>query len=134
MANKITFNMPDFSNALESAIEAATQEIGFKVEGYAKESAPADTGYYRNNIKFDNQSQIIAGASYSADLEYGTKPHIIKPGAGKKALSFQVNGKNVIVKKVKHPGTKPLAIMRKAALKTQKEVDDIFTRNFKKYV
>ncbi len=131
MSTKISFDLPDFSLVLKNATTSTLQEAGFKVEDEAKESAPHDSGYYRNNIGFDGKNKVIANAKYSATLEYGSKPHIIEPTGGKKALAFQIDGQEIVVKKVHHPGTKPLAIMRNAALKVQKQVGGIFQKNFK---
>lgn len=130
MSTKISFDLPDFSLVLKNATTQTLQEAGFKVEEEAKKSAPVDSGYYRNNIGFDGKNRVIANADYSAALEYGTKPHVIEPKTAK-ALHFKSDGQDVFTKRVKHPGTKPLAIMRNAALKVQKQVGGIFQKNFK---
>lgn len=122
--------MPDFSLVLKNATTQTLQEAGFKVEDEAKKNAPVGSGYYRNNIGFDGKNKVIANADYSAALEYGSKPHIIEPKTAK-ALHFKSDGQDVFAKRVKHPGTKPLAIMRNAALKVQKQVGGMFQKNFK---
>ena len=38
-------------------------------------------------------------------VEYGSRPHDIKPNE-KKALAFEKGGEKVVVKRVKHPGNK----------------------------
>ena len=131
MSTKISFDLPDFSVVLKNATASTLQEAGFKVEEEAKKTAPVDSGYYRNNIGFDGKNRVIANADYSADLEYGTKPHVIEPKTAK-ALHFKSDGKDVFTKRVNHPGTKPLAIMRNAALKVQKQVGGMFYDNFRK--
>ena len=131
MSTKISFDLPDFSLVVKNATASTLQEAGFKVEEEAKKSAPVDSGYYRNNIGFDGRNKVIANASYSADIEYGTKPHVIEPKTAK-ALHFKSAGKDVFTKRVNHPGTKPLAIMRNAAHKVQKQVGGMFYDNFKK--
>ena len=68
MASKIKFEMPDFSLALKNATEKAIEEAGFEMEGTAKQNAPVDSGYYRNNIKFYGKNQVIANADYSASI------------------------------------------------------------------
>lgn len=45
-------------------------------------------------------------------VEFGTPPHTISPKT-KKALAFKSGGKNVIVKKVNHPGTRPNNFIRR---------------------
>lgn len=131
MASKITFDIPDFSLALGNATEKTLEEAGFKIEKEAKEAAPVKSGYYRNNIGFDGKNKVIANASYSAALEYGTKPHTINI-KNAKVLHFKKDGKDIFAKIVHHPGTKPLAIMRKAALKVQKQIGGTFINNFKR--
>ena len=130
MSTKISFDLPDFSLVLKNATTQTLQEAGFKVEEEAKKAAPVDSGYYRNNIGFDGKNKVIANADYSADLEYGTKPHVIQPKTAK-ALHFQSDGEDVFTKKVNHPGTKPNPVMRNAAHKVQKQVGGIFQKNFK---
>lgn len=131
MSTKITFDMPDFSLVLQNATKESLQEAGFKVEEEAKKAAPVDSGYYRNNIGFDGRNKVIANASYSADIEYGTKPHIIEP-KNANALHFTTDGQDVFTKKVNHPGTKPNPVMRNAAHKVQKQVGGMFYDNFRK--
>lgn len=130
MSTKISFDLPDFSLVLKNATKESLQEAGFKIEEEAKKAAPVDSGYYRNNIGFDGKNKVIANADYSAALEYGSKPHIIEPKTAK-ALHFTMDGQEVFTKRVNHPGTKPLAIMRNAAHKVQKQVGGIFRKNFK---
>lgn len=94
-----------------------------------------ETTYVKQVQYIKEQKQVIAAAPYSAVLEYGSRPHIIQPTGGKKALHFKnKNGDWVFAKIVHHPGTKPLAIMRKAALKVQKQVGGMFIKNFKKNI
>lgn len=130
MSTKISFDLPDFSLVLKNATAQTLQEAGFKVEDEAKKTAPVDSGYYRNNIGFDGKNKVIANASYSADIEYGTKPHVIQP-KNANALHFQSDGQDVFTKKVNHPGTKPNPVMRNAAHKVQKQVGGLFQKNFK---
>ena len=131
MSTKITFDMPDFSLVLQNATKESLQEAGFKVEEEAKKSAPVDSGYYRNNIGFDGRNKVIANASYSADIEYGTKAHIIEP-KNANALHFTIDGQEVFTKRVNHPGTKPNPVMRNAAHKVQKQIGGMFYNNFQK--
>lgn len=131
MASKIKFEMPDFSLALKNATEKAIEEAGFEMEGTAKQNAPVDSGYYRNNIKFDGKNQVIANADYSASIEFGVKAHTIE-AKNAKVLHFKVDGKDVFAKSVKIPKRKPNPVMRNAALKVQKEIGGTFTRHFKK--
>jgi len=59
------------------------------------------TWYYKNNT-----ARIVAQAEYAKFVEYGTKPHIIKP-LRRKALKIPTEQGYVFARKVKHPGSKP---------------------------
>ena len=134
MASKIKFDMPDFSLALKNATEKALDEAGFAIVEEVVQTAPKKETTYVKQVQYiQSQRQVIAAAPYSAILEYGSRPHKIEPTAGKKALHFKnKNGDWVFAKIVRHPGTKPLGIMRKAALKVQRQVGGMFINNFKK--
>ena len=47
---------------------------------------------------------VFANAEHGPHIEYGTKPHVIKP-KNRKALRFGVPGGFAFAKGVKHPGT-----------------------------
>lgn len=55
--------------------------------------------------------QVVATADHSAILEFGTRPHVIEPKT-KQALAWP--GGRHPVKKVNHPGTPALHILRRA--------------------
>lgn len=78
--------------------------------------APVRTGRLRQSIKIDvHQDRIVIGphTEYAAFVEFGTKPHVIRP-KGKKALSFFVGGQRITVKSVNHPGTRAKPFVRPA--------------------
>lgn len=52
-------------------------------------------------------------ANYSLYVHEGTRPHVIRPRNGK-ALAFEYRGQTVVVKHVKHPGTKAFPFLRNA--------------------
>lgn len=71
--------------------------------------------------KIDMKKSVIYNISLEDDetfyaneiLTHNTPPHIIKP-MSKKALKFKMGGKDVIVKQVKHPGSRPTPFIRTA--------------------
>ena len=121
---KVEIKTPDFDK-WKSAIQDLTVKTGLKIEGTAKETAPVDTGNYRSQINYDGANEVVANANYSADIEYGTAAHEIKPVTAQ-ALHFKQNGKDVFYKKVYHKGTKPNPVLRNAAAQTQKEIPQIW--------
>ena len=121
---RVTIKKPDFDK-WKQAIQDLTVKTGLKIEQVAKESAPVNTGNYRSEIIYDGANSVIAQAQYSADIEYGTRAHEIRPVTAK-ALHFKKDGKDVFAKRVMHPETKPNPVMRNAANQVQKEIPQIF--------
>lgn len=123
---------PDYSNLVELATERATDIAVANIQEEAVRNAPVSSGEYRRKIEPDfSKKEVVAKASHSAPVEYGTAPHVITP-KNAKVLAFKVGGKQVFTKKVNHPGTKPNPVMRMAGRKVQKEIPKIFTRELNK--
>ena len=122
--SKVTIKQPDFDK-WKAAIQDTVIKTGLKIEQVAKETAPVDTGNYRSQINFDGANEIIAQANYSADIEYGTQPHVIKPVTAK-ALHFKKGGKDVFAMRANIPARPPKPVMRNAANQVQKEIPQIF--------
>lgn len=120
----ITIKYPDFKKWIK-AVDMLTVETGTAVQETAVLNAPRKTGVYQRSIEYDGDKTITANANYSADIEYGTKAHEIKP-VTTQALHFKQNGKEVFYKKVDHPGTKPNPVLRNAARAVQKQIPEIW--------
>lgn len=89
--------------------KAVVAKAGFDVVASAQDAAPVDTGNLKNSISVDFDGDGLgfeagATASYAADVEYGTPPHVITPRTAK-ALYWL--GAEHPVKRVNHPGTAP---------------------------
>lgn len=120
---------------IEKAITEYKKDLNIKVEQIVnqvleealqelKATAPEDAGLYKFEMKKENatrQGNIIKGRVYNDStvytsdgreyslgeiLEYGTKPHLIRP-VESNYLHFNVNGNDVFTKLVHHPGTMP---------------------------
>lgn len=119
--------MKRFAKGVESALKRTTQAA----ETYAKLSRLYKSHTYglRSSIKGQmlgpHRSQVGAHAKYAPFVEYGTKPHEIRPKRISKVssrgvrgspqwLRFEQNGTIVFTKLVKHPGTKPRPFMQEA--------------------
>jgi HK97 gp10 family phage protein len=74
---------------------------------------PVKTGKLRTSLGIQVEGdKVTIGpnlniAPYANYVEFGTKPHEIRPKPGNKVLVFQVNGRRVFTRLVHHPGTKP---------------------------
>lgn len=124
MKTTVTIKQPDLSKWIK-AVNMLTVETGTAVQETAIKNAPRKTGVYLNSINYDGDKTITANANYSADIEYGTNAHEIKPVTAQ-ALHFKQNGKEVFYKKVNHPGTKPNPVMRVAARTVQKQIPELW--------
>lgn len=71
MGNRFESDIPNMESKLINLEELLRTQIGYSIEGEAKQNAPVDTGVYRNNIAYNGKNQIIANASYSSAIEYG---------------------------------------------------------------
>lgn len=66
-------------------------------------------------IPFRGRSiKIQNTAPHNHFVEYGTKPHVIRPRRKGGSLRFVVKGKVVFAKRVNHPGTRPLKFLYRA--------------------
>ena len=76
-------------------------------------SCPVDTGALKNSItvEIENDELVINMFDYGEHVEYGTKPHIIRPKDAK-ALRFKKGTKVIYAKEVHHPGTRPQPFIR----------------------
>ncbi len=100
----------------------------------AVNKAPRDNGDLRKNIHFNIDESRLTGevrseAEYSAAVENGTKPHVIRP-AKKKVLANPETGK-IFGMKVNHPGTQAQPFMYPAWKKAQKDFIKGLRRVFK---
>jgi len=57
----------------------------------------------------NESAEVYANAGYAAYVEFGTRPHVIRPKSGRKALKIPVAGGGgyILRRAVNHPGSKP---------------------------
>ena len=123
--------------ALDDYAEDLAKELGISmvdtvvtIEKYAKHKCPVDTGKLRASITSEvtgfKEGAVGTNTEYAMPVEYGSRPHDIRPRE-KKALAFKQGGSKgryvtsasgkrsyrkgksgepVVVKRVKHPGNK----------------------------
>jgi HK97 gp10 family phage protein len=103
---------------MSDEVRRAVVQTGVDVQNRARELCPVDTGRLRSSIVHRTEGGgrsvgVVIGTnvSYAADVEYGTKPHVILP-KNKKALYWP--GASHPVSKVNHPGTRAQPFMRPA--------------------
>lgn len=95
-----------------------------KIMNQATIDAPVDTGFLRGQhsmtvktMRTQVKGEVVNRAKYAAAVHDGTGPHIIK-ARRKRALRFEVGGKVVFARSVRHPGTQARPWLAEAAERT----------------
>lgn len=95
--------------AAKAAAESYTDEILDWIEGgYAFTTR---NGQLEQSIGWrpvDNGAEVYANAEYAGYVEFGTRPHVIRPKPGRGGLKIPIPGLGYIIRReVHHPGSKP---------------------------
>jgi HK97 gp10 family phage protein len=101
---------------LREAIRPQIENIAAEIEADIKRNAPVDTGELVRSIR-RRGTVITISAPHWHFVEYGTRPHIIRPRT-KKALWWP--GAAHPVSQVRHPGTQAQPFIRPAATKQRR--------------
>jgi len=107
---------------------------GERLAELMREKAPVRTGRLRQSIMVRLEKDKVAvgpTVPYAPYVEYGTKPHIIRP-VHAKALAFEVGGTLVFAKLVHHPGFAGRFFARGAYERFLREAPD-FARELMEY-
>ena len=113
-----------FGRVMERFIE----RLASHAEEVMRGKAPERTGRLKKSIRKSvrpNRAVVGPSVPYAVYVEYGTRPHEIRPVRAK-ALRFEVDSKIVFATRVHHPGTKPQSFVRETAEEIQDEIPEIF--------
>ena len=105
--DKFAIEITNLNDKTKDNVQKTLNNTGFKIEAKAKGNVPVDTGHLRRGIttKIGDMEVIVhtSNIKYARGVEFGTRPHLIKP-KNKKALYWK--GASHPVKSVRHPGSK----------------------------
>ena len=105
--DRFSVDVGKLSDKTNGNVQKVLNNTGFKIETKAKGNVPVDTGHLRRGIttKIGDMEVIVhtSNIKYARGVEFGTRPHLIKP-KNKKAL-YRKGAKHP-VKRVNHPGSK----------------------------
>ena len=93
------------------------------------------TGHLQQSIEADitrtdrGKAEIVASASYAPFVEFGTRPHLIKPKR-RKSLRWATEEGYVFARIVHHPGSRPHPFFKKAVEEGLEEAKKQFTKAF----
>ena len=113
-----------FSRVIERFIE----RLADRTEEVMYEKAPERTGRLKKSIRKivkPNKAVIGPTVPYAIYVEYGTRPHEIRPVRAR-ALRFEVEGRVVFAARVLHPGTRPQPFVRETAEQIREEAAEVF--------
>lgn len=124
--SKCLSNLDKYATHVKVDVKKEVVRAAYSIDSKAKGLVRRDTGRLMGSIHPEfsigvlnvaipaNGAVVGTNVSYASDLEFGTKPHIIKP-KNKSLLRWYKNGKFYFAKEVKHPGTKAYPFMNPAA-------------------
>jgi len=131
----VFFSKDTLSKIGEYVVKQAKMETILNAGG--KATAISEKISYEIDEK-NNKVIINVDSPYATALEFGSKPHVIKPKPGKKLLSWEVKevskfssamdkklGDWFYFKSVKHPGSQPQPFLRKAIQKFKLNASEI---------
>lgn len=113
-----------FTDEVNKDLKGLIRRSTERVAGNAKRNAPSSHGKLRQSITAKTKGltgEVAVNVNYAGAVEFGSKPHDITPKR-KKALAFKPGAGfkfwdesgRVVVKRVKHPGTKAQPYLRPA--------------------
>ena len=121
-------NIEILGRMFSRVIERFIAELAERTEEVMREKAPERTGRLKKSIRKSvrpNKAVIGPSVPYAVYVEYGTRPHEIRPVRAK-ALRFEVDSKIVFAARVLHPGTRPQPFVRETAEQIREEAAEVF--------
>ena len=130
----IKHNLDDVLSAFWSLVQRSTglaeriiREAARRAEELVRERAPRKAGKLARSIGSTvegNRALVGVKVDYARFLEWGTRPHEIKPRHAR-ALRFVIRGRVVFARRVWHPGIRPRLFVLSAAEALRAELDDL---------
>lgn len=124
MINTKVVSRPDIikkGNEISKTVEVSIVKLIKSGAKYLQSIVPVKTGELKKSINW-NENGIWSTAEHYKYVDEGTKPHKI---TGNPFLAFQINGANIVVRSVNHPGTKPRNLTNKTEDYINNNINDI---------
>ncbi|WP_273845401.1 hypothetical protein [Rubrobacter calidifluminis] len=137
---RVEHNYKECAERIESLSPRLTQAMregtarGLRVlDRTAHETIGRRTGKTASTIKREvlltpdgARGVVFSEDKVAAILEYGSRPHTIRPRPPKKALRFEVDGKTVFAKVVRHPGTRAYRWLQRAGYSSERAIESAY--------
>lgn len=104
-----------------SAMREGLRGVAEQGRDYAREAAPHASDSIHVEQVGDLEFIITTDSPVAAWMEYGTRPHTIRPNRAR-VLHFVIDGQEVWAMEVNHPGTAPRPFMKPAAERARNDI------------
>jgi HK97 gp10 family phage protein len=110
--SKLTAALNKTAQQAQTTTHQVLVESANYIKAEMEAKVPVRTGKLRNSISIQVETdRVIIGpnlqmAPYAGYVEFGTKPHEIRPKNPGGVLAFKMGGRMVFARKVNHPGTR----------------------------
>lgn len=122
-------NEPEFNRQIVGHGRRRMARLQRRTATQARQDVPVKTGNLGRTIGEGDirtvgprtvTGSVHANARYARYVHEGTRPHLIRP-RGAQAMRFEVGGRTVFARLVRHPGTKARPFLRNAGLRVAAE-------------
>lgn len=134
---RLTAGLQESRTRTLGALNRGLRNLGRIVTPMLQEATPRRTGKLRSSTRFrirgraeDQTLEILqtaktpTGEFYGRFVRVGTRPHTIRPVRAQ-ALRFEINGRIVFAKRVRHPGTRPNPYARETLRRAEPRIRQV---------
>lgn len=122
-------NEPEFNRQIITHARRGMARLQRRTATQARQDVPVRTGNLGRTIGEGQirtvgprtvEGSVHANAGYALYVHEGSRPHVIRP-RNAQALRFEVGGRTVFARLVRHPGTKARPFLRNAGMRVAAE-------------
>lgn len=122
---RLDLNEREFNDQTREIGRRRMTSLQRRIANQARADVPVKTGNLGRTIgegaiRFTGprtvSGSVHASARYAAAVHEGSRPHLIRP-RNAQALRFNIGGRTVFARLVRHPGTKARPFLRNAAMR-----------------
>lgn len=126
-----------FPSVVDAKMEPVLNEATARGFGRMYSLTPVKTGELRASLfgKVVSKTKVEIGATagHAAHVEYGTRPHEIRPVRAS-VLRFEIGGRVIYTKRVQHPGTRAQPFVRPAAKLIKSLIPELIWREIQHWL
>ena len=122
---RVEINEAEFNRQTQAFARRRMASLQRRIANQARQDVPVRTGNLGRQVKEGAirtvgprtvHGSVLDTADYALYVHEGTRPHLIRPRRAK-ALRFEIGGRTVFAKLVRHPGTRARPFLRNAGVR-----------------